>query len=278
MPSGFASNGLYWQTEAPLQKANPTILFIHASWMSSTMWEETVQLLAPQLPNVNLLRIDLNGHGKTTAGRKEYTLWNQAEDVLSLLKELELSNVLIAAISMGSMIALRLALLDQARFVGLVLLASNASAATDAQRSAFYQLCDIWVATPAPSEQVMNAAILSWGGNPDVEGPRATRIKQDWVQRHSGAENVEPTLNSMMERDAVLDRLGEIRVPVLLIQGEDDKTYPLQDAVEIKERLVNTDVRLEVVKGEGHLLIHLREAKDVAEWVQAFSQKVLGSF
>lgn len=49
------------------------------------MWEETIQLLAPQLPEVNLLRVDLNGHGKTTAGRKEYTLWNQAEDVLTLL-------------------------------------------------------------------------------------------------------------------------------------------------------------------------------------------------
>lgn len=183
---------------------------------------------------------------------------------------------MIAAISMGSMIALRLALLDQARFQGLVLLGSNASAATDAQRSAFYQLRDIWVATSAPSEQIMNPAILSWGGNPDVDGPRATQIKQEWVQRHSGAENVEPTLNSMMERDAVLDRLGDIRVPVLLIHGDDDKTYPLQDAMGIQERLVNADVRLEVVKGEGHLLIHLRESKDMAEWIQAFAQKVLG--
>jgi pimeloyl-ACP methyl ester carboxylesterase len=183
---------------------------------------------------------------------------------------------MIAAISMGSMIALRLVLLDQARFSGLVLLASNASAVTDAQRSAFYQLSDIWVATSAPSEQIMNAAILSWGGNPDLDGPRAKQIKQDWVQRHSGAENVLPTLNSMMERDSLLDRLGEIRGPVLLIQGEDDKTYPLQDAVDIKERLVNADVRMEVVKGEGHLLIHLREAKDVAEWIQTFAHRVLG--
>ncbi|KAL2869530.1 alpha/beta fold hydrolase [Aspergillus lucknowensis] len=276
MSSGFASNGLHWQTHAPPRKGNPTILFIHASWMSSTMWEETVQILAPRLSDVNLLRIDLNGHGKTTAGRKEYTLWNQAEDVLVVLKELELSKVIITAISMGSMIALRLAMLDQPRFVGLVLLASNASAVTEAQRSAFYQLCDIWVAAPAPSEQIMNAAILSWGGNPDVDGPRATQIKQDWIHRHSGAENVVPTLNSMMERDALLDRLGEIHVPVLLIHGEDDKTYPLQDAVDIKERLVNTDVSLEVVNGEGHLLIQLREANDVAEWILDFVKRVLG--
>jgi pimeloyl-ACP methyl ester carboxylesterase len=68
----------------------------------------------------------------------------------------------------------------------------------------------------------------------------------------------------------------DIRVPVLLIHGEDDKTYPLQDAVEIKERLVNADVRLEVVKGGGHMLIHLREAKDVAKWIDGFAQRVLG--
>lgn len=176
---------------------------------------------------------------------------------------------------MGSMIALRLALLDPPRFVGLALLGSNASAVTDAQRSAFYQLRDIWLATPAPSEQIMNAAILGWGGNPDVDSPRAIRIKQDWIHRHSGAENVVPTLNSMMERDTLLDRLREIRVPVLLIHGEDDRTYPLEDAVDIKERLVNTDVRLEVIKDEGHLLIHLREAKDVAEWIRVFTQRVL---
>jgi hypothetical protein len=46
--------------------------------------------------------------------------------------------------------------------------------------------------------------------------------------------------------------------------------------VEIKERLVNADVRLEVVKGGGHMLIHLREAKDVAEWIHGFVQKVVG--
>jgi hypothetical protein len=34
--------------------------------------------------------------------------------------------------------------------------------------------------------------------------------------------------------------------------------------MQIQECLINTDVRMEVIKGEGHLLIHLREPKDVA--------------
>jgi pimeloyl-ACP methyl ester carboxylesterase len=53
--------------------------------MSSSMWEETTQSLSSTLSNTNLVRVDLNGHGKTTQGRKEYTLWDQAQDVLDLV-------------------------------------------------------------------------------------------------------------------------------------------------------------------------------------------------
>jgi pimeloyl-ACP methyl ester carboxylesterase len=53
--------------------------------MSSSMWEETTQSLSDGLSSTNLVRVDLNGHGRTTEGRKEYTLWDQAQDVLDLI-------------------------------------------------------------------------------------------------------------------------------------------------------------------------------------------------
>lgn len=49
------------------------------------MLEETVTRLSSLLPNLNLLRVDLNGHGKTITGRKSFTLWDQAEDVIALM-------------------------------------------------------------------------------------------------------------------------------------------------------------------------------------------------
>jgi hypothetical protein len=49
------------------------------------MLEETVTHLSSLLPNINLLRVDLNGHGKTIAGRKAFTLWDQVEDVIALM-------------------------------------------------------------------------------------------------------------------------------------------------------------------------------------------------
>ncbi|KAL3483662.1 putative alpha/beta hydrolase [Aspergillus germanicus] len=279
MSSGFAKNSLYWCAEAPLQPSQPTILFIHASWMSSSMWEETTKSLASHFSNTNFVRVDLNGHGKSTEGRKEYTLWDQAQDVLDLVDELNLSNIIVAAISMGTMIALRMALLNQTKLTGLILLSANASAASEAHKIGFPQLRDIWTSTPSPSEAIMNGAIIAWGGATDVTSPRAQRIRDDWIQRHSGRENIDPTLEAMMKRESLLGRLGEIRVPVLLVHGEDDQTYPVADAEDIQRALVNAgDVSLEVLKGEGHILVYLRKSEDVTGLIRGFASCHQGFF
>jgi 3-oxoadipate enol-lactonase len=49
------------------------------------MFDETVGHLTALLPDTNLLCVDLNGHGKTIAGRKTFTLWDQGDDVIALM-------------------------------------------------------------------------------------------------------------------------------------------------------------------------------------------------
>lgn len=49
------------------------------------MFDETTAHLSSALSNVNLLCVDVNGHGMTVGGRKEFTLWEQADDVVTLL-------------------------------------------------------------------------------------------------------------------------------------------------------------------------------------------------
>jgi 3-oxoadipate enol-lactonase len=68
-----------------LDITKPTLIFLHAAWMSSTMFEEIVAHLQAFLPEKNMLCIDLNGHGKTTAGRRNFTLWDQGDDVVALM-------------------------------------------------------------------------------------------------------------------------------------------------------------------------------------------------
>jgi 3-oxoadipate enol-lactonase len=176
---------------------------------------------------------------------------------------------------MGSCIALRIALSHPARITALVLMASTVDASSPEGKAAFYQMRDIWVSTPTPSEEIMNIGIQGWGGEPDVKGPRALRVKHYWVERYSGAESVDAILKSVEERDNLFPRLHEIAVPVLLVHGELDETWKLEGMLRIRDALANAKVETYVVKGSGHLVIHMRDSEDVSQAIAQFVNQVL---
>jgi pimeloyl-ACP methyl ester carboxylesterase len=76
---------LYFTSPAPIDPSKRTIVFLHAAFMSSTMWTDQIDYFSKALPNTNLLLIDVNSHGRTTQGREKFTLYDQAEDIISLL-------------------------------------------------------------------------------------------------------------------------------------------------------------------------------------------------
>ena len=76
---------IFYTSPNPIDPAKKTLVFLHAAFMSSTMWVDQIAYLSKTFPNVNLLQIDVNGHGNTTNGRKYFTLYDQANDIISLL-------------------------------------------------------------------------------------------------------------------------------------------------------------------------------------------------
>jgi len=269
-------SALYWTCKPELDITKPSLIFLHASWMSSSIFEETIAHLLPVLPNFNFLGVDVNGHGKTVAGRKTFTLWDQANDVVELMDELKVQKATFIGLSMGCLISLRLALTHPSRVTALVLMAGTATAATPESIAGILQLREMWVATPKPSEDVMDIAVRGWGGNPDTTGARADRIKRYWQERYSGPENVDATLHSLNEREDIRGRLREIKSPVLLIHGELDETRKLEEAEAIRDELINARVRLEIIKGSGHLVIWMRESNDVSKLIGDFVKEIEG--
>ena len=176
---------------------------------------------------------------------------------------------------MGSGIALRMALSHPSLVTALVLMSSTADAPTAEGVAAIDKVRDVWVSTPSPSEKIMNIAMMGWGGDPDVHGPRAQLVKRHWVERHSGAENVDAILQSVNQRESLFHRLHEVTVPSLLVHGDRDETWDLQGALRIRDALVNADVKMHIVKDTGHLLIHMRDSEDVSQVIWEFIRGVL---
>jgi pimeloyl-ACP methyl ester carboxylesterase len=82
-----------------------------------------------------------------------------------------------------------------------------------------------WVSTLTPSEDLMNLPILGWRGEAHVNLDQAQIIKRDWTERHNEVVNVEGMSESLNSRDDIVNRLSEIKVPVLLIHGEKDASW-----------------------------------------------------
>ena len=172
---------------------------------------------------------------------------------------------------MGALIALRLSLAHPSRVKALVLMASLATTGSPEAIAMMLEFRDAWVSTgAAPSENIMNAAIVLWGGDPDVTGARAHRIKHDWVERHSGLENVDAILQSVNGRDDIRGRLHEIKIPVLIVHGELDETWKLEEARIARDGLINAEVRFKVIEGCGHLVLWIRDSEDVSEMIGDF--------
>ena len=194
---------------------------------------------------------------------------------MQIQDELKIQKASFVGASMGAAIALRLALTHPSHVTALILMGSTADASTAEGTAAVNQMRDIWVSTPSPSEEIMDIAIRSWGGDPDVNGPRAQRVKRDWVARHSGADNVDSILQSVDQRDYLLPRLHEITVPVFLIHGEKDETWKLEGALRIRDAIGKATTKTYIVKHSGHLVIHMRDSEDVSQVIAKFLNEVV---
>lgn len=192
--------------------------------------------------------------------------------------ELGIEKAIIAGFSMGGSIAMCMALSHSSRITALVLMSTTASEGTQESKAAMIQMLDIWFSTPSPSEELMDIAMKSWGGDPDVNCPRAQQIKHHWVERPLDPQRVGDMLMSVMDRENLLGRLHEIVVPVLIVHGEMDATFPLEQAMDIRKGLINAKVSFEIIKGSGHLIMWIRDSEDISRMIADFvNHEVLNS-
>jgi len=100
---------------------------------------------------------------------------------------------------------------------------------------------------------------------------RNPALVEEWRGRFARVDvpSLLAVLGALLARDSVVDRLGEIEAPSLVIVGEEDETLPPAYAREIDAGL--RESRLVVLPGAGHL-IALEQPERVAGEMLGFLQ------
>lgn len=188
---------------------------------------------------------DQRGHGRTESSEEPFSYWDSADDLAALLDHLGVERAVIGGMSQGGFVALRFALRYPERTAGLVLIDTQAGK-EDPEKTLQYDLMhEVWT-TSGPSDQLLEMVAAIIIGN---ERPEAS----DWIAKWRALDPKALTriYRTLIDRDDITSRLGEIKAPAIVIHGEQDVAIDMA----LAQRLFNDlpgGVSLTQVEGAGH--------------------------
>jgi pimeloyl-ACP methyl ester carboxylesterase len=257
--TGIFRSPLHWERTG----TGPPVLLIMGLGLSGGAWWRTVPVLSRRL---QVLTFDNRGVGRSRSLQLAYTTEAMADDAVSVLDLAGVKRAHVYGISLGGMVAQQLALRHPSRVRSLVLGATHAGGA-NMHRPDIDVMAFMWERLLLPSE---NAAWRSVPLNYSerCRAAHSERIAEDVAQRlaHPFSEQAYRAQLFAAALHDCYDELNRIRVPTLVVHGDDDRMVPVQNGRMLAERIPGAEL-LEL-PGTGHL--YPTEAPYVDEEIAAF--------
>jgi 3-oxoadipate enol-lactonase len=257
--TGILRSPLHWERTG----SGPPVLLIMGLGLSGGAWWRTVPVLSRRL---QVLTFDNRGVGRSRSLQLAYTTEAMADDAVSVLDLAGVKRVHVYGISLGGMVAQQLALRHPSRVRSLVLGATHAGGPY-MQRPDIDVMAFLWERLMLPSEDAAWRSVpLNYSGRCRAEHPE--RIAEDVAQRLANPFS-EQAYRAQLFAAALhdcYDHLNRIRVPTLVVHGDDDRMVPVQNGRMIAERIPGAEL-LEL-PDTGHL--YPTEAPHVDEEIAAF--------
>jgi pimeloyl-ACP methyl ester carboxylesterase len=222
------------------------IVLAHGFLMDRSMFEPQIEAFAG---DYRLVTWDQRGFGQTEFDSKPFTYWDSADDCLALLDRLQLDRAVIGGMSQGGFVALRAALKAPERVRALILMGTQAGLEDPANVPVYQGMLDDWV-TNGPQDEL--AAIVA-----DIIIARPDENER-WIARWKARpkELVREPGRTLLERDDITDRLGEIEVPALVIHGTEDTAIPMERAEALAHGLAGAGAVVKVPGAHAANLTH----------------------
>jgi len=231
---------------AELGEGAPLVL-LHAFPLARRMWQFQYDGLTTQM---RLVTPDLPGFGESPISADAPDLGVMADGVLALLDRLELDDVVLGGLSMGGYVAMEILRRRPDRVRALVLADTKASADVDAAATNRRRMADVL-------EDGRNTRVLVHDVLPTVVGDTTREEHPEtvtWLREI--VEETDPlgaawAQRAMAARRDSFDTLREVRVPTLVVVGEEDALSPPSDAEAMADAVPGAE--LVVLERAGHL-------------------------
>jgi 3-oxoadipate enol-lactonase len=211
--------------------SGPPVILAHGFLMDRSMFDPQVEALRG---THRVITWDERGFGDTEYDDAPFTYWDSAADCLALLDHLGIERAVVGGMSQGGFVSLRAALTAPERVRALVLLDSQAGTEDDELIPVYQGMLDDWAANGVSDELAAIIAGIILG----EAGINASYIAK-WKARPQTF--VRTPGQTLLTRDSVADRLGEITVPALVVHGTADAAIDATKAERLAAGLPGCD-------------------------------------
>ncbi|MEZ0263892.1 MAG: alpha/beta fold hydrolase [Phycisphaerae bacterium] len=220
------------------------------------LWDPVLPELAEQF---SVIAVDNRGMGRSEARRKPQRLADYAADLVELLDHFQIDRAHVLGLSLGGMIARRMAI-DHPSRVNRLVLCSCTDRFTPYLRQMTMLLASVLRKMPT---EAFNRTIELLGTSPQFFDANAELIERrvaDKCDFSPGARAIGQQLRCVACEDAQNDPRDVVRTPTLVMAGEHDALIPAVYAQAMAGRIPTSEFR--IVPGAGHN--PLLERPDVA--------------
>lgn len=198
---------------------------------------------------INFTRFDYHGHGQSAGRFDQGSISRWTKSALAILEKVTTGPQIIVGSSMGGWIGLRLALMRPTRVAAMV----GIAAAPDFIDRLW------WKQLSAQNRlQVMSKGYIDI---PSEYGDQPYRFTRYLIQDGRTSR--------------VLPYVKNIKCPVRLLQGMEDRDVPWQTALDLVQRLENCDSDLTLVPGGDHRLSRPHDLKRLTTTVSALISDIV---
>jgi 3-oxoadipate enol-lactonase len=228
---------------APHSAPAPTLVFVNALGTDYRIWDDVIRTLPSSL---GVLRYDQRGHGLSELGERPYDVEGLSRDLAALLEQLRLERVVVCGLSLGGLVAQRLAIAREPRLVGLCLCGTAARVADR----------DFWQArmrlvAEGGLDAVASAVLPRWFGEPfRKRDPLAVRGYETLLRRMP-VEGYLASLAALASAD-LRQQVQNINLPTLVVAGELDLATPPDRVRELALQIPGA--RFELLRDASHLM------------------------
>ncbi len=230
------------------RQGDPAIVLLHGLMFDGAMWRDQVEPLAAL---GRVIVMDGPGHGKSEPPPR-FMIEEHADALLDAFGEMGIDRALVVGLSWGGMVAMRFALQHPSKVAGVALLNTKAERESLPDRIRYRAFIALHRRMGIPY------GLFVRGVAPAMFAPHTIAMRPDLLaatyQRSMGFDRegvARVAIAVVVHRTSVLERLGEIRVPTLVLCGREDGATPVACS-EAMARAISGS-RLVVLDGVGHM-------------------------